>query len=1610
MKKTLNYFFALLLLIVFQQTLVAQAGYNFITFGKNASPNEGDDNTYQIFFIKVPDAVKDSLTLRLFDPDCGGVHDQKLGEWNTETEFKFLGGAEAYNEGYSYDIYGKKLDLFAGKPILVKKYGVDPYADNEWVDFTKFSPSDGAQAVGYKIFKLAVSGMKGDDGNTFNLFVSKSVGKNISVEGVEIFSYNPTVRVDKKKTDPSVRFRTNNDTSIEVANFDAAGAPVQLETPVRSDIPLRSSGDGVWDSTAITLNEFETNKTLGIIVGKGNESPNDITFYAQTKKGQYLPFLLPIEEHQRNTSPEIAKTIEYLNDCFTVVLDASGTKDKDGDLLEFLWDFGDGAKATGNRVVHTFAEKRDYTVKLLATDNSGAIGNASYVIFPVQVNKSPKAKFSFKEHAAPGESIAFDGSSSSDEDGYVTKYLWDFGDASEGDGKTVEHAYDKSGKYQIELTVKDNSTSPCNFGKVSHEIWVNASPIAKAGKDRWAAAGESVSFDGSASFDPDGKVVNYFWDFGDGAKGTGVTAQHTYSESGRYTVTLKVEDDGNVGNSFATDNITVKVNFPPVATAGKDQIVAKNEVTYFSGKDSKDEDGEITKYEWDFGDGGKGEGVNVSHAFRNAGSYKVHLRITDNSHTKTAFAEDALTVRVNEAPTVTIGPDVLATESAIQFDGSGALHEGGTIARYEWDFGDGTKSNEKSPLHVYKNPGVYQVKLKVWDNTPTVNNNAEASKKVTINAKPVADAGPNKIGAPGQMIEFSGAGSFDPDGFIEDYEWNMGDGTVLHGKIVQHAYAKSGIYKIKLKVIDNTLQANAVNFSEATATINSKPVAVAGTDIIVAPDQEFTLDGTGSFSNAGNIGKYEWELTPHAGNFEGKTIKHSLKTSGIYYAILTVTDNSGAINATAMDTIRIKVNSAPVANAGKSVFTCERKLTFDASLSTDADGDPLTYNWNFGDGSPVEQGVQLTHTYQKGGTYPVILTVDDGMNLANSKNSTSITVKINEPPTADAGTDRVVCAGETVRFNGGESKDPEGGALKYSWDFGDGSKAEGMNPTKIYKFGGTYQVTLKVEDDSGLPCNFDVTSIVIVVSESPVAHASADTVACANAVIKFDGTKSTNYDGVVNNYTWDFGDGTVGGGSSPTHSYAKPGIYRVTLTITGDVKGECDNTDSDQLTITVYEAPRVDFEIPQNYPVGKELVLKAKPEVTAGTNITEYVWDFGDGTTGTGQIVNKVFTKYGNYFVRLTIKTDTKTDCHSASVRKLIVVNEKPGVKITADNKIGVDQPLELSGASSKDADGSIQVYDWNFGDGEKGSGLTVRHQYSKPGKYLVSLRVKDNTNLENNSNTDTLLVRVNESPYPVPEFKPAVCSGEEVTFDGSKSYDKDGSIKKMSWDFGDGYKAEGTTVKHTYSVEGIYNVSLTVDDGDNLANSRNELVKPIKINTPPEVVIGPMNIVCPNESFTLVPKKVFDADNANLSYSWKLSDGFTSSDKELVYAFVSPGIYRAVLTVNDNENTSCSKASDTVMLVVNTPPVAKAVHLSSGFTGGAHDELLFDGSASSDADGDALSYTWDFGDGTKTTGDKVYHLFEKAGVYNVKLTVTDSKNSKCSSATDSFSINIQKH
>lgn len=248
----------------------------------------------------------------------------------------------------------------------------------------------------------------------------------------------------------------------------------------------------------------------------------------------------------------------------TVNVDGSGSTDPDGTVASYAWDFGDGSTATGATASHTYVQGGSYAVKLTVTDNQGATNSktTAVTVTAPPPNQAPVAAFT---STVSNLSVAFDGSGSTDSDGTVASYAWDFGDGTTGTGVTPTHAYGSAGNFTVTLTVTDNlglAGTP-----VQHQVTTVAVPNqAPVASFTATPNGLAVAVNGSASSDPDGTVASYAWNFGDGATATGATASHTYAAAGTYTVTLTVTDNLGLASSPATKSVTVTAP-PPAALA-----------------------------------------------------------------------------------------------------------------------------------------------------------------------------------------------------------------------------------------------------------------------------------------------------------------------------------------------------------------------------------------------------------------------------------------------------------------------------------------------------------------------------------------------------------------------------------------------------------------------------------------------------------------------------------------------------------------------------------------------------------------------------------------------------------------------------------------------------------------------------------------------------------------------------------------------------------------------------------------------------------------------------------------------------------------------------------
>jgi PKD repeat protein len=198
-----------------------------------------------------------------------------------------------------------------------------------------------------------------------------------------------------------------------------------------------------------------------------------------------------------------------------------------------------------------------------------------------------------------------------------------------------------------------------------------------------------------------------------------------------------------------------------------------------------------------------------------------------------------------------------------------------------------------------------------------------------------------------------------------------------------------------------------------------------------------------------------------------------------FTATLTVNDGTVGVSSTATVTIAA-ANNAPTATVGGPYIGEAGTPVGFAGLGFDADGDTLTYTWNFGDGTAAGTGTNPMHTYGTAGTYTVSLTVNDGkVNSAPSTTNATITAPpTNTAPTANAGGPYNGTTGANIAFSGAGSTDPNGDALTYQWEFGDGASASGVSPSHAFASANTYTVTLTVQDPGSLSNSTTTTATI----------------------------------------------------------------------------------------------------------------------------------------------------------------------------------------------------------------------------------------------------------------------------------------------------------------------------------------------------------------------------------------------------------------------------------------------------------------------------------------------------------------------------------------------------
>lgn len=518
---------------------------------------------------------------------------------------------------------------------------------------------------------------------------------------------------------------------------------------------------------------------------------------------------------------------------------------------------------------------------------------------------------------------------------------------------------------------------------------------------------------------------------------------------------------------------------------------------------------------------------------------------------------------------------------------------------------------------------------------------------------------------------------------------------------------------------------------------------------------------------------------------------------------------------------------------------------------------------------------------------------------------------------------------------------------------------------------------------------------------SPVVARFTYAPAALPFTIDFDASTSISNDASIVTWDWDFGDGAMGSGQFPSHTYATPGFFTVTLTVT-DALG---NSDDQIQTIEVEDPNATGAFLEEN----GLLVIEAEhfeDNVTRNgqtwTESTTYAGFEGSGAMAAlpdnGSLYGSGYSSSSPYMNFLADFSTTGTYYVWVRVRAVSSGNTL---------HVGLDE-TEVSTAESIE---SFNFSGWEWVRSQK-SGSNAQLSIGSAGEHNVTVWMR-----EDGIHLDRFLLTTNSGFIPTgggPEESPRAGGGPvasfvanpdtgtaplTVDFDASASTPPIGaSIVSYSWDFGDGASGAGEFTSHTYNTAGTFTVVLTVEDANGGLD-----VETRDIVVEPDPVEDPVASFMANPDAGTAPLSVdFDASASTapagatiVSYSWDFGDGNVGAGELISHTYQAEGSYTASLTVEDsNGNTDAATASITVDPMPSEDPVA--AFTATPTSGTVPLEVSLDATASIPPDGETItSYSWDLGDGNTASGVTASHTFAAEGAYTVTLIVVASNGNE---------------
>ena len=1137
--------------------------------------------------------------------------------------------------------------------------------------------------------------------------------------------------------------------------------------------------------------------------------------------------------------------------------------------------------------------------------------------------------------------------------GATPDYLWTIDGGSTVSGQVITRTFQTSGTKQIQLIAINTVTQERDTtvqSVVVHPLPVPQFTVSPA----QGCAPLSVTL---AHQNPPNRapIAHYLWDLGGGTVYQGAsldTLHHPYG-AGSFEVYLQVTDtNGCVSDTNLLD--VVVVSAPPTVSLSftrPSNCVLPYAVEFEANVSGA---GPFT-YDWDFADGTTLTNTSnaVTHGYLSGGSYPVTVTVTDNNGcTRTQGLASPLTILFPTASFGLLDTQVCVNELLTLDNQSTAANE------YDWFFGTGNVLTDFEPDFAYAQAGLYTITL------VATNSNTTCDDTTTRQVEVVSGPEANFSGSNLSSCQAPHTATFDNLNVSPgvNYQWNFGDGSVLNSNapFVDHAYLQPGTYTVTLVAAnpatgctDTLRRPNYVRIVPPNAAFAAGPLAgcaplpVTFTDLSTSPLDPIT-NRLWDFDGLGNASGPQANFTFPAGQ---------------HVITLTVTTVGGCV-----DTAQLLVQAGSPPNlafmpADSTICAVTAADFINQSSNVNAFTE---WEWLFGDGGGSD-AANPQHVYQDTGFFDVTL-IGSNFGCHDTLVQPDV-IRVLPPVAAFAINPAQGCSAPlTVSFT-----DASIAADTWQWNFGDGGTSTLQNPTHVYQNAGTYVISLTVTDTVNGCTDVEVGNLEIF---NPVANFTAiSTNACAGTgTVTFTNTSQN-----ATSYLWDFGDGDTSTAVNPSHQYAAPGNYPVTLIVTG--ANGCQDTIV-RSNVAQIGGPVVDFEA-DNLVGCVPFDVQFTNLSSSAAGISTVVWDFGDSSATSNQLSpSHQYQSGGSYDVTLIVVDSA--GCVDILTQPAYIRPTQPEAFFTTEKTQACAQEL-VAFEDESTPSSQIVAWQWDFGDGNGATVPNPTHAYTANGVYTISLTVTDGNGC---TDTHTEFNLVNISP-PTPEFttlSPVTGSCPPLVVDFQDQ--STGPISQWIWDFGDGSPASNdTNPSRVYSAPGIYDVTLVVVSP---AGCRDTVVKPGLIN-----LSGPSGSLAVDRSSGCSPLTVIYTviarNTDNLVLDLGDGQGLTSpvnqspDTLQFTHTYTADGNFDPVLTLQ--AGATCSRNIGlNGGITIDPGPRANFRQVDTLCPG---DTLVFVDSSSNLSSTDPR--IWDFGDGTVAFGNNVFHAYDQPGVYQVRLAVERS-------------------